>query len=93
MEAALEAGTTRLRPVLMTAISTILGMMPIAFGFGAGGEVRAPLGVAVAAGLFSSTLLTLVVVPVLYTYLRQFEARWRKRMAQPPGSSGQEARA
>ncbi|TVQ46487.1 MAG: efflux RND transporter permease subunit [Gammaproteobacteria bacterium] len=94
MEAALEAGTTRLRPVLMTAISTILGMMPIAFGFGAGGEVRAPLGVAVAAGLFSSTLLTLVVVPVLYTYLRQFEALWRKRMATPPsGSSRQEAGA
>ena len=77
MAAALEAGTNRLRPVMMTAISTILGMMPIAMGFGAGGEVRAALGVAVAAGLFSSTLLTLVVVPVLYTYLRQFEARFR----------------
>jgi len=84
MEAALQAGTNRLRPVLMTAISTILGMTPIAMGFGAGGEVRAALGVAVAAGLASSTLLTLVVVPVLYTYLRQFEARFNLGRKKPP---------
>jgi multidrug efflux pump subunit AcrB len=66
-------------------------MMPIAMGFGAGGEVRAALGVAVAAGLFSSTLLTLVVVPVLYTYLRQFEARFRNRPKAAP--STREAKA
>ncbi len=86
VQAAFEAGQQRLRPVVMTAVSTILGMMPIAFGFGAGGEVRAALGIAVASGLFTSTLLTLVVVPVLYTYLHQFEARFRGRRRPTAGT-------
>ncbi|MFP4501677.1 MAG: efflux RND transporter permease subunit [Candidatus Hydrogenedentota bacterium] len=75
VEAAKEAARTRFRPVLMTATSTILGMMPIALGFGAGGEARAPLGVAVAAGMLSSTLLTLVVVPVVYTLFDALQMR------------------
>ncbi|MDZ7684352.1 MAG: efflux RND transporter permease subunit [Gammaproteobacteria bacterium] len=67
VSAAKEAARVRLRPVLMTALSTILGMMPIAFGFGAGGEARSPLGVSVAVGIGSSTLLTLVIIPVVFT--------------------------
>lgn len=72
IEAAKEAGKDRFRPVLMTAFSTMLGMMPIAVGFGAGGEVRSPLGVCVAAGLFTSTALTLIVIPVVFSYTVQF---------------------
>jgi hydrophobe/amphiphile efflux-1 (HAE1) family protein len=65
-EAARSAARVRFRPVIMTTISTVLGMTPIAVGFGAGGEARAPMGVAVAAGLSATTLLTLVVLPVLF---------------------------
>jgi multidrug efflux pump subunit AcrB len=71
LPAAAEAARVRFRPVLMTASSTILGMMPIAFGFGAGGEARSPLGVSVAVGIASSTLLTLVVIPVVFTLFDQ----------------------
>lgn len=67
VSAAREAARVRFRPVLMTACSTILGMLPIALGYGAGGEARSPLGVSVAVGIASSTLLTLVVVPVVFT--------------------------
>jgi multidrug efflux pump subunit AcrB len=67
VDAAKEAAHVRLRPVLMTTFSTVLGMLPIALGFGAGGEARAPLGVAVACGLLATTFLTLVIVPVVYT--------------------------
>ncbi|MFP4391878.1 MAG: efflux RND transporter permease subunit [Desulfohalobiaceae bacterium] len=73
VQAALEAGRERFRPVLMTAISTILGMMPIALGYGAGGEARAPLGVSVLAGMFSATALTLIVTPVVYTLFNQLQ--------------------
>jgi len=67
IEAARNAARVRFRPVIMTTISTVLGIMPIALGFGAGGEARAPMGTAVAAGLSATTLLTLVVIPVVYT--------------------------
>ncbi|MFW5931772.1 MAG: efflux RND transporter permease subunit [Desulfohalobiaceae bacterium] len=73
VQAAQEAGKERFRPVLMTAISTILGMMPIALGYGAGGEARAPLGVSVLAGMFSATALTLIVTPVVYTLFSQLQ--------------------
>ncbi|MCF7855292.1 MAG: efflux RND transporter permease subunit, partial [Candidatus Pacebacteria bacterium] len=72
-EAAQEAARVRFRPVLMTAISTILGMLPIALGFGAGGEARAPLGVCVSVGMISSTALTLIVIPVVYTFFDQIQ--------------------
>jgi multidrug efflux pump len=65
-EAAFRAAGTRLRPILMTAISTIVGILPIALGLGAGGESRAALGVAVVGGMLFSTLLTLFVVPAAY---------------------------
>ncbi len=68
-EALLQAGPVRLRPILMTAISTVAGIMPVALGFGAGGASRAPMGIAVAGGMTTSTLLTLYVVPVVYSLI------------------------
>lgn len=68
-QALIAAGVSRLRPILMTSISTVAGMMPIALEFGADGEVRSPMAIAVIGGFTTSTLLTLVVVPVLFTYV------------------------
>ncbi|MCU0621941.1 MAG: efflux RND transporter permease subunit [Gemmatimonadales bacterium] len=68
-EAILEAAPVRLRPILMTTAATILGMLPIALGLGAGSELRAPMAVAVIGGLVTSTLLSLLVVPVVYVLL------------------------
>jgi multidrug efflux pump subunit AcrB len=70
-EAALEAGKTRLRPVLMTALAMIIGMLPMALALGEGGEQNAPLGRAVVGGLVMATMATLFVVPVIYTLLRK----------------------
>jgi multidrug efflux pump subunit AcrB len=69
--AALVAGRTRLRPVLMTALAMILGMLPMALGLGEGGEQNAPLGRAVIGGLIAATLFTLFVVPCAYAALRK----------------------
>jgi multidrug efflux pump subunit AcrB len=69
-EAALAAGMTRLRPVLMTALAMILGMLPMSLGLGEGGEQNAPLGRAVIGGLLLATLSTLFFVPVMYSLLR-----------------------
>jgi multidrug efflux pump len=71
-DAVIEAATIRLRPILMTSFSTIFGVLPIALGLGAGAESRRPLGLAVVGGMFFSTFLTLVLVPVLYTLLSRF---------------------
>jgi hydrophobic/amphiphilic exporter-1 (mainly G- bacteria), HAE1 family len=68
-EAILEAGQVRLRPILMTTMAMIFGMLPMALGAGTGGEMLAPMGRAVIGGVITSTLLTLLIVPVLYTYL------------------------
>jgi hydrophobe/amphiphile efflux-1 (HAE1) family protein len=65
-EAMRQAGCIRLRPILMTALSTVIGILPIALGLGAGAESRRPLGVAVVGGMLSSTFLTLYLVPVFY---------------------------
>lgn len=70
-EAALAAGHTRLRPVIMTAFAMIIGMVPMAIGFGAGGEQNAPLGRAVIGGLLVATFTTLIFVPVVYSLLRK----------------------
>jgi multidrug efflux pump subunit AcrB len=69
-EAALEAGHTRLRPVVMTALAMVIGMLPMALGFGEGGEQNAPLGRAVIGGLIMATFATLFLVPVVYSVLR-----------------------
>jgi HAE1 family hydrophobic/amphiphilic exporter-1 len=74
-EAVLESGRVRLRPVLMTAVSTIFGMMPLAFGAGDGSEWRNPMGVICIGGLMASTLLTLVVVPIAYTLVDDVQRR------------------
>lgn len=72
IDAIVHAATIRLRPILMTSFSTILGVMPIAIGLGAGAESRRPLGLAVVGGLFFSTFLTLLLVPVVYTLLAKY---------------------
>ncbi len=69
--AALVAGRTRLRPVLMTALAMLLGMLPMSLGLGEGGEQNAPLGRAVIGGLMVATFYTLVFVPVIYSVLRR----------------------
>ncbi len=66
-EAVLQASPTRLRPILMTAVTTILGVLPVALGYSAGGEARAGMGRATFGGMFASTLLTIFVIPVVYT--------------------------
>ncbi|MGE5683110.1 MAG: efflux RND transporter permease subunit [Bacillota bacterium] len=74
-EALLVAGPTRLRPILMTTLAMIFGMVPVAFGLGEGSEFRSPMGQAVIGGLITSTILTLLVVPVVYTILDDFSIR------------------
>ena len=82
-EAIIEAGKTRLRPILMTTSAMVMGMVPLALGLGEGGEQSAPMAHAVIGGVITSTLLTLVVVPVIFTYLddfRNFLARQAKKI-------------
>lgn len=73
IDAAKQAARIRFRPVLMTAVSTICGLLPIALGFGAGGEGRRPLGMAVVGGLATTTILTLLVIPVVYTLFAEIQ--------------------
>jgi HAE1 family hydrophobic/amphiphilic exporter-1 len=68
-DAIMEAGVARLRPILMTSLTTALGLLPMAMGFGEGSEVRTPMAITVIGGLVVSTLLTLVVIPVVYSLL------------------------
>jgi hydrophobic/amphiphilic exporter-1 (mainly G- bacteria), HAE1 family len=70
-EALITAGATRLRPILMTTFAMIFGMLPVALALGEGGEARAPMAITVIGGLITSTLLTLVVVPVVYTFMER----------------------
>ncbi len=81
MRAIREAARARLRPILMTTLTTALGLLPMALGFGEGAEVRAPMAIAVIGGLLTSTLLTLVVIPVVYSLLD------RKRWQAPVGET------
>jgi hydrophobic/amphiphilic exporter-1 (mainly G- bacteria), HAE1 family len=74
--AVLQAGPTRLRPILMTTGATILGMFPLALGFGKGTETQAPMATAVIGGLITSTMLTLLVIPVVYTMLDDLVGRF-----------------
>jgi multidrug efflux pump subunit AcrB len=89
MTAAIEAGTTRLRPVLMTALAMILGMLPMSLALGAGGGENAPLGRAVIGGLIAATFMTLLVIPIVYSFVGgtrvsklQRDARMRRILEQ-----------
>ena len=73
-EALAEAGSLRLRPIIMTTMSTLLGMLPIALGVGQGAEARAPMAHAIIGGVITSTILTLVVVPVVYDMIHQWKS-------------------
>ena len=77
-EALITAGRTRLRPIMMTTLAMIFGMLPLALALGAGAEMRAPMARAVVGGLVTSTFLTLLVVPVMYSVLDDFGA-WISR--------------
>jgi multidrug efflux pump len=80
-EAALGAARARFRPILMTALATLVGIAPIALGRGAGGDARAPLGIAVVGGMFFSTALTFFVVPATYVVIERIAARLSRRSA------------
>jgi HAE1 family hydrophobic/amphiphilic exporter-1 len=69
----------RFRPILMTTMAALMGTLPIAIGFGAGGETRRPLGLAVVGGLVLSQLLTLYITPVLYVYLDHLSDRFGRK--------------
>ena len=81
-ESIMQAGQTRLRPILMTTAAMVMGMVPLALGIGEGAEQQAPMAHAIIGGVITSTLLTLIVVPVIYTYLddakQLFFGLWRK---------------
>ncbi len=83
VHAILEAGRIRLRPILMTTFAMVFGMIPLALGVGEGSEQRAPMAHAVIGGIITSTLLTLVVVPVIYTYLDDLSIFVRRRFKRP----------
>jgi len=92
-QALLQAAEIRLRPILMTTLAMVFGMLPLAIGTGEGAEQRAPLAHAVIGGVLASTLLTLLVVPVLYTVLDDLAARVTGRAAEPaPAPAGEPAR-
>lgn len=90
-EAAITAGARRLRPILMTTSTTVLGLLPMALGLGEGGELQAPLARTVIGGLTSSTLITLVVIPAVYLLLE--ERGWRKELRHGPAAGLTEAPA
>jgi len=80
-DAVAEAGRRRLRPILMTTLTTILALLPLALGIGEGADAQAPLARAVIGGLTASTLVTLVLIPVVYA---MFYSRRTARKAEPP---------
>ena len=85
-DALLEAAHVRLRPILMTTLAMVFGMMPLAFGLSEGSEQRAPMGQAVIGGIITSSLLTLVVVPVIYTYLDDLTLWLKRTLGSTPAS-------
>ncbi len=85
-----EAGRARLRPILMTTLTTVLGLLPMALGFGEGAEIRTPMAITVIGGLLVSTVLTLVVIPVVYSLLdrKRFEPASESWSPQPAPAAG-----
>jgi multidrug efflux pump subunit AcrB len=84
VRAAIEAGTTRFRPVIMTALAMIIGMVPMALGLGDGGEQNAPLGRAVIGGLLCATIATLLFVPSVFALIHGSEKSNRARQKKSP---------
>src|SRR5262249_46478348 len=84
VDAVYEGCVIRFRPIMMTTVAAFLGAIPMALGWGSGGEARKPLGLAVAGGLLFSQLMTLYLTPVVYSYLSTFLNRWRARHATDP---------
>ena len=79
-EAIIEAAESRFRPILMTSLSTILGILPIALALGAGSESRVSMGIAVIGGLIFATILTLYVIPAMYSFVTSSKERRVARM-------------
>jgi len=96
-DAILQAGPTRLRPILMTTIAMIAGMLPVAAGIGRGAEFRGPMAVGVSGGLAWSTLLTLLAIPVIYTIVDDLAGwlsgarRQRRKMEPQPSAAAPQA--
>jgi len=89
VEAIYEGCLTRFRPIMMTTMASLLGALPMSLGYGAGGEARRPLGLAVVGGLIFSQLITLYLTPVVYTYMAALQESWKRRkqrthQASPP---------
>jgi HAE1 family hydrophobic/amphiphilic exporter-1 len=82
-EAIHQAGIIRFRPIMMTTMAALMGSLPIAIGFGAGGGARMPLGISVVGGLLLSQALTLYITPVIYVYFERLQV-WLQRRKQPP---------
>jgi hydrophobic/amphiphilic exporter-1 (mainly G- bacteria), HAE1 family len=80
VEAVVEAGKARLRPIVMTTLTTILGLIPLAIGLGRGAEIRVPLALTVIGGLVTSTAMTLVIIPVIYSVIEDLRLKpWREK--------------
>jgi HAE1 family hydrophobic/amphiphilic exporter-1 len=88
-EAIITAGRTRLRPIMMTTLAMIFGMLPLALALGAGSEMRAPMARAVIGGLITSTFLTLRVVPVVYSLLDDLSGWFRRRWERKNGEAAE----
>ena len=88
-EAIITAGRTRLRPIMMTTLAMIFGMLPLALALGAGSEMRAPMARAVIGGLITSTFLTLLVVPVVYSLLDDLGGRFRRKWERKKGEAAE----
>ncbi|MCP5116554.1 MAG: efflux RND transporter permease subunit, partial [bacterium] len=73
-DAVVQAGTVRLRPILMTTATTVLGLTPMALGLGDGAEIRTPMAIAVISGLIASTVLTLLIIPTIYALLDRLQS-------------------
>jgi HAE1 family hydrophobic/amphiphilic exporter-1 len=90
MQAIYKGCLIRFRPIMMTTMAALLGALPIALGYGAGGEARQPLGLVVVGGLLTSQLVTLFLTPVFYTYMAAFQEKvkgWRAGKAVPSASA------
>ena len=83
-EAVLQACPTRLRPILMTALTTILGQFPLIFSNGTNSEMLRGMGLVIAGGLATSTVLTLLLVPLLYMYFERIAAAFRRKFNMKP---------